>query len=37
MDDGVAVSFGFFAVGILWLFIAQLLLLSVRAVREWMG
>jgi hypothetical protein len=37
MDDGIQVAFGFFALGILWLFIAQILLTLVSWVRQLLG
>lgn len=37
MDTGFAVAGAFFALGLLWLFIGQLLLLTVNWVRRLLG
>jgi hypothetical protein len=37
MDEGVQISLGFFAVGILWLFIAQWLLAIISFLRQLLG
>jgi len=37
IDDGMQVAMDFFALGLLWVFIAQLMLLAVGAVTRWLG
>ena len=37
MDDGLTIAAGFFSLGILWLLISQLLLLSINWMRRLLG
>lgn len=37
LDDGMTVAFGFFALGVLHLFVSQMLLLTVNWIRRLVG
>lgn len=37
MDDGFSIAAGFFALGLVWLFIAQMLLTTVAWMRRLLG